>query len=353
MLGLFDRSVGTAAMRNQFVGSVRLMGLAPTSGATNSLRVWQPQASGTTQALKGIHFVNAKVGWAVGASGTILASLDGGTTWNQQSSGVTEALYGVDFIDASSGWAIGDAGTIIHTTDSGQTWKRQQSNTNANLHALDFVDAFHGWVVGENSTIDATDDGGITWHTQTPPAGFSFFSGLSVVFWDQQHGWLAPWGGSPGGGVLATTNGGQTWTQQPTNDIYYLTGVDFITADEGWAASYVFGAAECPGAYRSHIFHTSDSGATWIEISARCGFSGMIDVVDTSHSWLIIYDETGASQIMASSDAGRTLIVQEASAQIHYLAMLSAFEGWAVGEGGTILHYVEPNYMFIPLISAS
>jgi photosystem II stability/assembly factor-like uncharacterized protein len=340
-------------MPNRLVGSGQLTGLVPKSAATSPLRVWRPQASGTTHALYGIHFVNAQVGWAVGAAGTILSSMDGGATWTQQSSRVSETLYAVHFVDASSGWAIGDAGTIIHTIDGGQKWERQQSETSADLRALDFVDPFHGWVVGKNSTIRATDDGGITWRTQTPPPDFTFLVGEAVIFWDQQHGWVAPWGGSPAGGMLTTTDGGKTWTQQLTNEIYYLTGVDFITADEGWVASYVYGAEVCPGSYQVHIFHTSDSGATWTEISTRCGFSGMLDIVDASHSWLIIYDETGASQITSSSDGGRTFILQKASAQIRYLAMLTTTEGWAVGDDGTILHYGEPSYMFIPLISRS
>ena len=139
MLGLFERGAGTAAMHNRFGGAGQSIGLAPTSGATSPLGVWLPQTSGTTQALHGIHFVNAKVGWAVGAAGTILSSLDGGTTWIQQSSGVSETLQAVHFVDASSGWAIGDAGTIIHTTDGGQIWVRQQSKTSANLMFIPLI----------------------------------------------------------------------------------------------------------------------------------------------------------------------------------------------------------------------
>ena len=77
----------------------------------------------------------------------------------------------------------------------------------------------------------------------------------------------------------------------------------------------------------------------------------MIDAVDTSHVWLIIYDETGASHITASADGGRTFVEQQTSAQIQHLTMLNTTEGWAVGDDGMIFHYSGPSYMFIPLIS--
>jgi photosystem II stability/assembly factor-like uncharacterized protein len=65
-----------------------------------------------------------------------------------------------------------------------------------------FTDATHGWVVGSSDgTILATADGGATWSTQT--------SGTSnqlngVAFTDDTHGWAV----GDGGVILATSTGG-------------------------------------------------------------------------------------------------------------------------------------------------
>src|SRR5215467_15861881 len=49
---------------------------------------------------------------AVGELGTILRTDDGGATWTLQSSGTTQTLRGVSFVDANTGTAVGFGGTI-------------------------------------------------------------------------------------------------------------------------------------------------------------------------------------------------------------------------------------------------
>ena len=88
--------------------------------------VWQnPLPQGNS--LKGVAFVDATHGWAVGDAGTILATSDGGGTWTAQYAGTTADLYGVCFHDASDGWAVGTGGTILTTSDSGAHWTKQSS----------------------------------------------------------------------------------------------------------------------------------------------------------------------------------------------------------------------------------
>jgi hypothetical protein len=41
--------------------------------------------------------------------------------WNAQTSRTTNHLWGVSFVDASHGWAVGTSGTIVATTDGGTT----------------------------------------------------------------------------------------------------------------------------------------------------------------------------------------------------------------------------------------
>jgi photosystem II stability/assembly factor-like uncharacterized protein len=55
----------------------------------------------------------------VGEDGTILRTINGGAAWTAQDSGTTNWLSGVSFIDANTGWAVGGSGTILHTTNGG------------------------------------------------------------------------------------------------------------------------------------------------------------------------------------------------------------------------------------------
>ena len=65
-----------------------------------------------------------------------------------------------------------------------------------------FSDATHGWAVGTVGTILATTDGGVTWSKQNSGSGLRL---TGVTFADATHGWAV----GDDGTVLATTNGGE------------------------------------------------------------------------------------------------------------------------------------------------
>ena len=76
---------------------------------TEAQWVWQnPLPQGNH--LFAVSFVDANNGTAVGWSGTILRTSDGGQNWVIQSSGIygtSIGLYGVSFNDANTGTAVG------------------------------------------------------------------------------------------------------------------------------------------------------------------------------------------------------------------------------------------------------
>src|SRR4051812_21152847 len=46
--------------------------------------------------------------------------------WDRQASGVTDNLFAVNFVNPSLGWAAGANNTILRTTNGGETWTRLQ-----------------------------------------------------------------------------------------------------------------------------------------------------------------------------------------------------------------------------------
>src|SRR5262245_34432216 len=72
-------------------------------------------------------FANDQLGWAVGESGTIQRTIDGGATWALQEAPTRKLLYDVAAIDDSHAWAVGAGGTILRTVDGGRNWNEQSS----------------------------------------------------------------------------------------------------------------------------------------------------------------------------------------------------------------------------------
>ena len=69
---------------------------------------------------------------AVGVHGLIIYSDDNGLKWAQASDPVSVTLTSVDFIDAQDGWAAGAFGVVLHTIDGGMTWKLQLDGLKVN-----------------------------------------------------------------------------------------------------------------------------------------------------------------------------------------------------------------------------
>jgi len=100
--------------------------------------------------------------WAVGLTGTILNTTDGGKNWNLQTSGVTFNLLGVQFINSNVGYAIGWSGTILKTIDGGINWNKQFSGASVHLTGVHFINENIGWITGDYGTILHTTNGGVT-----------------------------------------------------------------------------------------------------------------------------------------------------------------------------------------------
>ncbi len=131
---------------------------------------WTSQNSGVTEMLNDVFFANSQTGWAVGNSGTILNTTNGGQTWSTQTSSATQEIRAVFFIDASTGWAVGGSTirTMLKTTDGGATWIDLPANsiTSNQMFDIAFFDVNIGWVVTYDS-IYRTVDGGNTWVNET------------------------------------------------------------------------------------------------------------------------------------------------------------------------------------------
>ncbi|GEM_PF-3595590 len=135
---------------------------------------WSTQVAPATKQttnLFGVFFAT-DTGFAVGDSGTILFTKNGGTLWTAQQSTVTTPLRGgfvsddPTFHRLGRAWAAGDGGVIVRTDDYGQHWKQQVSGTTARLNQITFADSIRGMALGDGGTVLVTANGGKSWTVQ-------------------------------------------------------------------------------------------------------------------------------------------------------------------------------------------
>ncbi len=246
--------------------------LATTDGGTNWRQQYADPYRITGDILNAVSFVNPRDGWVAGVnqntnSPVILATTDGGSNWTPQHAlrKVAWGLSSVFFANPRDGWAVG--GGILATTDGGRTWTVQNIPAGisiAGLAGVSFAGAENGWVVGARTAgpyqngmrftplILATSDGGQTWSVQTLPSAadsssFSFLQGVDFV--NSRDGWAVA------GGVLATTDRGRNWTLQTTTSGNLLRSVHFVNPKDGWAVGD-----------RGVFLATTDGGTTWNQV---------------------------------------------------------------------------------------
>jgi photosystem II stability/assembly factor-like uncharacterized protein len=178
--------------------------------------------------LRSMSFCNSTVGWAAGPN-LIARTMDGGQTWETERSEIGEILFGIVCSSSERAWAVGQDGLILHTTDSGKTWSRQDSGTRDNLACVRFFDK-DGWIVGGmagRGVLLRTHDGGACWQ----PQELNLSGPLFDIHLNGEQGWIV----GAGGTILATDNGGQTWTRQQSPTANDLTCLFFLPSGEAWA----------------------------------------------------------------------------------------------------------------------
>ncbi len=214
--------------------------------------------------------------------------------------------------DGQHGWTVGaldeNLSIIYRTADGGSSW--ETLTVSGSLRAVFFTSPDSGWVVGTNGTILATTDGGDSWSNQS--SGTSRLL-ASVHFINRLEGWIC--GGWQSGGssylILHTTNGGVTWESQSFgSNAYSCEDIWFTDSMNGWVGGRT-------STIEPHIHHTTDGGATWASqtvpsAAANVGICG-IDFVTPEIGWAATSCLTAGGPILYTDDGGDNWIVQTSS----------------------------------------
>jgi len=215
-------------------------------------------------------------------------------------------------LPGGSGWALTSSGLEL-TSDSGSTWRAATPPglAPADIRAVRFLDSANGLVVALAGTerqafvLWRTTDGGLTWTSAALPMPASIDAAAPVTLSapDASHVFvslsLQQGLGRLGPGVLlATSNGGRTWSRR------LLPGageVTFSAGARGWVARAVGG-----------LYRTGNGGRTWSRANLPVPALPLAELPsfsDPSHLVVPVTSRRGAQETLSfltSSNGGST-----------------------------------------------
>jgi len=348
--------------RLSWAGSLSLACLLFVCGPRCGAAEWKEVKSGTDATLRSVWFADKAGVCAVGDKGTILASADGGKTWQSRKSPSEATLRGIHFSDKANGWIVGEGdssapparghillgpnvrmgcGSLLVTTDGGQNWTRGPwVQTSFELRAIWMVSPKVGQICNhgggghpDGDTIVTKD--GLRWSQRR------VYRGLNACCWvDEKTGWAVGSRVTVGfiptpteatythkaTRIVATTDGGATWTPQDSPDTGELRGVWFTDKDHGLAVGD-----------KGAVQLTTDGGKTWANVPSNTQANlRSVTFADAKTGWIV--GDKGT--ILQTADGGKEWKQAASSAQSD-LNGVHANEGGkvvvAVGAGGTVL----------------
>ncbi len=153
---------------------------------------------------------------------TVFVSTDNGATWTRRSIPTSESPQAMTCAPDNRIWVVGAFTTRWTSADAGQTWVESTNDEDALLTTVQFFDADNGVITGEFGTVMKTRDGGESW--ETLPQLVDEFYPQAAYFSDPQTGWISGLGGV----ILHTSDGGETWSEQETETVVPLYGLEQV-----------------------------------------------------------------------------------------------------------------------------
>ncbi len=113
------RSVWRTSATRAWAGG--LQGANPFTVPTPDSLQWVLGTFGALNQVNSLQLRDGVTGYAVGTNGPglVLKTVDGGASWQPQVANTAQALHDVWFVDTRRGWAVGATGRIVHTANGG------------------------------------------------------------------------------------------------------------------------------------------------------------------------------------------------------------------------------------------
>ena len=319
-------------MEKRIIGNVWLnilfIALAVLFIATFCHAGWQVETlpalePGVSYTLSDVKSLSANEAWITGGLSTqeafVLKTTDG-TNWSLIFRKGTDAdpwqSFGpfnrLSLVDSNTAWVGGTNGLTALTGNGGYSWSREaaapcnpSSPASPPLHVygLKAVTAANVWTGG----WDSSELRGVIWHRP--------YSGdCAVNYWWPYR--LESVQGKP------------------------IVAIDSANAGNAWAVLYSTGG----------ILHTTNGGDSWTLVGSPTGLDlNDVAVVNNSVAWVV----GAGGGIAKTSDGGSTWVVQGSgvNATLQKISAVNEQVAWAVGSGGTIVKTTDGGVTWHPQIS--
>ena len=321
---------------------------------------WAPQTSPMTGEIRGLVALSPSLVWASGTGGRVLRTTDAGATWT------VDTIPGAAKLDlrsiaprdakhafaASAGAAESGAAKIFGTTNGAQWTERfTTADSGVFLDAIAFWDDRHGIALSDpvrgKLFLLATDDGGASWSRLptdgAPPVlpGEASFaaSGTCLAVQGSSNVWIATGGGARAR-VFHSTDRGRTWTvaDTPIHAGGASSGAFSVAFSDAIHGVAVGGDYAKPKEQFVNVALTSDGGRTWRTARGTppAGYmSGVAFVPGTRGRTLVAVGLAGTAR---SSDGGESWAMLDTVAY-NSVAFASRDAGWAAGPRGRIARW--------------
>jgi photosystem II stability/assembly factor-like uncharacterized protein len=374
-----DFTINDVAYRD--ANDLTIVGAGRIYRTTDGGESWARHPGAVTQRyFVAVSFPDKNHGTAVGSSGTVIHTSDGGVTWVDQSIHGYD-FDGVSFIDSNRGVAVGafsSTGYIFQTTNGGATWTNRLSDifwSGGNLADVAWLNADTVIAIGPERIARSTD-GGTSWSSTilagSGGSGISFgsrttgaFVGFGTIYRSADAGlhWTlidtvahsleSVSFGSPDtgiavglrGGIYRTTNAGTSWTLVSQGTTAGFRGIAFANPLFGMAAGDV---RDIPKPDEDRIVKTTNGGSTWQRLSIS-------SIRNNIEFWDIAYPQpdtaiaVGVDQVACCGDTGAVIWrtvdggatwtnpLTVGYPRLQGVSFTSGKRGTAVGWSGTVL----------------
>ncbi len=109
-----------------------------------------------------VRFIDRSTGWIMGGK-ELWFTTDGKTWQKAMQIPRTEGLYvSMDFVNSQEGWIACEDGSVIHTLDGGSTWQ-VIAHARIKFSCIRFNNQTSGWALDTNGEFFRSTNGGATW----------------------------------------------------------------------------------------------------------------------------------------------------------------------------------------------
>ena len=218
---------------------------------------------------------------------------DGGLTWNKivniNGAGDSE-ISDVSMVNPEKIYLAAANGKIIATSNGGETWQIQFEDS-ARTNCISYIEMFdenNGVAFGDAIMLD-------------PPH--------KIYFFNNNLGWAI------GNFIVKTTDGGETWNEQPMiSKDFFARNIFFLNESIGWIHDNLL------------LYKTTDGGNSW----------NILGTIGSNNSMLIFFDENNgyrlSSGVMKTTDGGNTWLDKTSHLSNNVLSMnfIEKDTGWII-----------------------